>query len=335
MKVLLVPNYTTFQTTTGGVKERVLNYYKYINKQSNVSLDIFNLIDTRVENYDVIHFVKIQQEHYNIFQLCKILNKKIIISPVISTNNQLINRFKYQFISFFKLKFHPRYKVGDMLKNSSLILPQTNKELEAIMSMFLINKEKLFVMPNGVDVSEFKDDYSTEFKINDNKIILVIGRFDQNKNQLRTIKALNDSSYNLILVGGPDDYHKDYYNNCRETANNNVLFTGWLKKTDPKFHWLKRNADVILLPSINEIFGNSIYEASLYGARIVIGNNLELVKVPEELIVRINPLSLKSIKSGVDKAILMGKCIECIDLISSYFNWDEIAKSIIKKYKVE
>lgn len=335
MKVLLIPNYTTFQTTTGGVKERVLNYYNYVNKQQNVSLDIFNLIDTRVEDYDVVHFVKIQQEHFNIFNLSKKLNKRIIISPVIPTNNVIINKFKYILTILFKLEFHPRYRVGYMLKNCSLVLPQTNKESDAIKTMFLVNKEKLIVLPNGVDVSESKDDYSREFKMKGNKIILVIGRFDENKNQLRVIKALKHSSYNLVFVGGSDGHHQEYYEKCINNAGKNTIFTGWLEKTDPKFQWLKQNSDVILLPSINEIFGNSIYETSLYGARIVTGCNLELVKIPEELVVRINPLSLESIRNGVDKAILMGKSDACKKIISTNFNWDKITRSLTKKYNFE
>jgi len=134
-----------------------------------------------------------------------------------------------------------------------------SKELgEDLVRQYKIQKERLIVIPNGIDTTKFKpmgsDVLKRDLNLTDEKLIVSVGRIDEQKGFQQLIKILPDISkkYNvkLIVVGtGP------YLRNLKLMAEKSglldrVIFTGRVTDEDlPKYYNL---ADVFVFPTLRE-----------------------------------------------------------------------------------
>ena len=72
----------------------------------------------------------------------------------------------------------------------------------------------------------------------------------------------------LVLIGGANSLHSDYYQECRKNAGEQVYFINWLDD-DCLLASAYYNSQVFILPSYQEIFGNSLFEASMSGTNVI------------------------------------------------------------------
>jgi glycosyltransferase involved in cell wall biosynthesis len=79
------------------------------------------------------------------------------------------------------------------------------------------------VIPNGIDTDIFK---KYEERKKDKKMVLCVARTEGLKNQLTLIKALNNSAFQLYIIGNPSVNQKGYFNQCRKAAAPNIHFIG-------------------------------------------------------------------------------------------------------------
>ena len=140
------------------------------------------------------------------------------------------------------------------------------------------------MIPNGIYVEQFqksnkisKQSYLKKYtKLdveNSNKIIVSMGRLQKKKG----FDILIDSFHNILdiypnsylLIAGPDEGEKESLTNQIQKLNliNNVFFIGNIENQD-KIDFLA-NADLFVLPSHNENFGNVYLESLATGTPIV------------------------------------------------------------------
>lgn len=179
------------------------------------------------------------------------------------TTSKQVYKWLYNF--FFDLMFG-----RPIFAKATLAIALNKTELEQYAS-YGIPRNRITIVPNGLDLDEYSslpDRLVWKAKQGikeDRKIVLYLGRLHWIKGIDILIKAFaklrryrNDL---LLVIAGPDDGFK---NACLNLINNlnmsdSVIFTGTLRDKD-KIEVL-RAADVLVLPSRYEIFGNVVLES--------------------------------------------------------------------------
>ncbi len=152
----------------------------------------------------------------------------------------------------------------EILQKASHILPNSSAEMTALEKLYGI-KKPFTIVPNGVDTFLFQQNETVK---RNPQLVLCIARIEGIKNQLNLIRALNDSEFNLLLIGAAAPNQQGYYNECRQTAAQNIQFINRLPQAQLVQYY--QTAGVHVLPSWFETCGLSSLEAAATGCNIVI-----------------------------------------------------------------
>lgn len=113
--------------------------------------------------------------------------------------------------------------------------------------------QKTFLCESGID---FEPILKTN---NSRKNILTCANLIKRKNIDKLIHVINEQQkYNLTVIGEGKEFNK-----LQKIANKNIKFTGYLEKS--KVLEEMKNADIFILPSVNETFGMVYLEAMACG----------------------------------------------------------------------
>ena len=327
IRVLFVSHFSAFQLPGGGVPNRMLNLQKELEKLG-VIVTYFDWKNDKISDYDIIHVFKLSYVHFPLILFAKSMTKFVVVSPVVESHNVLIE-ILLGYLNVIPVNTARRI-ANRALSLCDVVLPQTKREGKTLNRVYGCNADRMTVMPNGVHGTLTIDEGSSF-----NKFAIVIGRFDLNKNQLNIVRAFNKLKYPVIYVGGPAPGCEYYFEECKELADSNQEFIGWLDKDDPKFENLKQRADVVVLASKSEIFGNAIYEVAQYGAAIVCPKYMEIPDLFSNRAARIrNVRNVKSIVIAIKSAWQMERANEYwIEKFNKKFSWESIARRHFIKYK--
>jgi glycosyltransferase involved in cell wall biosynthesis len=176
-----------------------------------------------------------------------------------------------------------------LLRDASKVIAEGQEEAEQYKAMG-VREEKIVVISNGIDLSEFSDlppkgCFKKKFNIpEDKKIILYLGRIHKIKGIDFLVKAyahltksmnFNDA---ILVIAGPDDGY------LRETQalinslkiDDIVLLTGPLYGRDKLEAYI--DADVYVLPSRYENWGLTALEAVACGTPVILTENCGAAK---------------------------------------------------------
>jgi glycosyltransferase involved in cell wall biosynthesis len=184
------------------------------------------------------------------------------------------------------------------------------------------------VVPNGVDTKIFKQGNSTK---RDPGKIICVGRIEVRKNQLNLIRALNDSSYTLYIIGKPAPNHLNYYETCRSIASENIHFLEHVTDEELLGHYA--TAAVHVLPSRFETTGLSSLEAASMGCGIVVTACGDTREYFEDMVLYCDPESPASIFKAVEHAAELGGSELLKAKINSNYTWEHAAKATALAYK--
>ncbi|MDG1843566.1 MAG: glycosyltransferase family 4 protein [Nitrospinaceae bacterium] len=258
---------------------------------------------------------------------------------VLNTHGSLLGYKKY-----LASNQHSPYKLYDALtfktsaKVADAVVVSSKLEYEDAIE-FGIKKNKLFVIPMGIDVDEYVDSQiNHEGTIN----ILFVGRIARVRRIEILLQAVARLSIpcQLILVGGEEKtsslsksgYLDELKNLCKAlNINDQVTFVGPVPQ-DELFNWYSKG-DIFVYPSLYENFGQPILEAAAAGLPIIstsVGVARELITDNEtgflftgdvqELADRITQLSDQNIRKEMGKSLRQKA--------RSLYGW----KGIIKQY---
>jgi len=157
-----------------------------------------------------------------------------------------------------------RRSIIKILQQAALILPNSESEYQRVAKTYN-DKLNYKVIPNGVNPELFVFDVDAA---KDEHLVLCVARIEGIKNQLNLIKALNNTSYRLIIIGAAAPNQQGYYRKCREIAAANITFIDHIPQSELVQYY--QRAKVHILPSWFETTGLSSIEAALMGCNIVI-----------------------------------------------------------------
>lgn len=237
-----------------------------------------------------------------------------------------------------------------LYQTASMLLPNSEAESRQLVRYFGVPKEKIRVVPNGVDprfscrqvndgentlpttnLSRRLEVLAPEFDIS--KAVLCVGRFEPRKNQLGLIRALQGTEHLLLFIGGPAPGHKAYYQKCQAQASHRTVFLGPLNHDDPVLAEAYAACACLVLPSRFETPGLVALEAALTGTPLVLTERGCTREYFGDLAEYVSPDSAKSIRQAVARAIDRGRQVKLVEQVLSRYTWDQASRATLDAYE--
>jgi len=158
-------------------------------------------------------------------------------------------------------------------KKAHAIVVSSKLEYEDALE-FGIAKEKIHVIPMGVEVEEIKKEQNTSKQLK----ILFVGRIARVRRVELLLQAASQLTipFHLTIVGGEEKtssvtrggYLKELKMLTNQlNLNSNVTFTG--KKNSAELKFLYKSSNIFVYPSLYENFGQPLIEAAAHGLPLI------------------------------------------------------------------
>ena len=216
-------------------------------------------------------------------------------------------------------------------ENAKAVITNSQGLKDLALKSCLKQEQKIEVIYNGVDIKEFTPNECK--KKNDKLVLISTGRLITRKGYSFLIEAIADlSTIELWLIG--DGNLKEELENQAKNQNAQVKFLG--KKNHEEIAGLLKQADVFVLPSLNEGMSNSILEAMACGLPIITtdtGGSVELIKDNGFIVEKKSPESIKEAVIKIsNNAELINFMSKMSRNVAEKMSWTKVADSYIKKY---
>lgn len=324
----------------GGVRTQSFQTVKYLDRPG-VHIDLFNPWEpVKPDQYDIIHVFLAGNETLSIARQLSSANTKLVISPVFYTRRgysaiKAAIRFEKVFQPFVKGIFTDYGIKAEICQSADAILPNTSAEANLIEEGFRISKDKIKVIPNGVNL-QFKEatpDYFFQKHGIKNFVLFVGDPSAARKNVWRLIKAFEDIDHDLVIIGsfGNDAYSRD----CRELAglNDRILLIDSVQNNDPLLASAYAAADTFVLPSLFETPGIAALEAALANCKIAITRFGGTDEYFGDEAFYLDPKSIPSIVKTVQSALDSDYSDVLKKVISKKYSWKNVADMTLDVYK--
>src|SRR5258706_7576956 len=227
---------STLYNAPGGDTVQSLQTARHLRKLG-IEVDVF-LTHTKIKywKFDLLHFFGNTKPLDILFHINK-TKKPFAVSPIFVDYSEYDKNYRKGFSGFVLRQFPDsmneytktiarwiagkdklkskayiwkgqQKSIKEILEKAAILLPNSEAEYKNLEELFAV-KNSYSIIPNGIDSSLFTPDQNTA---KDNKLILCAARIEGVKNQINLIKALNNTSYTLMLIGSPAPNQKSYYN---------------------------------------------------------------------------------------------------------------------------
>ena len=266
-----------------GVKVR---YFPYLLRYGTIFFtpSMFYSVRDEIKEFDVIHI------HDARCLQCAITTyyaELFSIPIVFQPHGSFKSPFPSGRLRKFSRLFIDTLYAEKVFEKASKIVALSQMEAEQYRGMG-VSEEKIEVIPNGIDLSEYGDlppkgAFKKKFGIDDDeKIVLYLGRIHRIKGIDILVKAFADIVKKLeevkLVVVGPDDGYLGELEVLINALNmeDNMLISGPLYGRDKLEAYV--DADVYVLPSRYEIWGMTVLEAVACGTPVILTENCGMAK---------------------------------------------------------
>jgi glycosyltransferase involved in cell wall biosynthesis len=353
MRVALISRATLYKQV-GGDTIQIRNTAAALNK-AGITADI-KLTDEKIDynQFDLLHFFNLTRPADILFHTKK-THRPYVVTPILVDYSQYDKYYRkripgllFRMLSSDNIEYlkttarwftgkdklmtksylwrRQRSCIRDVLKNAAMILPNSALEYQQLAAGYKC-QPPFTIVPNGVDTDIFNHDDSTG---RDPRLVICVGRIEGIKNQETLIKALNNSSYQLVLIGAPSPNQYNYYRHCRRIAGKNIRFIEHLPQQELA-GWYRR-AKVHVLPSWFETCSLSSLEAGAMGCNLVLGDKGFTREYYEDHAFYCNPADPSSILNAVEKAAGVDYNHQFRVKILANYTWQKAARQTIVAY---
>jgi glycosyltransferase involved in cell wall biosynthesis len=262
----------------------------------------------RLASYDLVHI-------YGLYDLigpqvaraCRSVVRPYVVEPM-GMFQPIVRNI------WLKRMYHAAFG-GAMLRGADRLIATAEQERQELLDGG-IPDSKIVVRRNGIDVpaelppaGRFRNRWNIPA---DAKLVLFLGRLVSKKSPDLMLEAFarwyrrsNGSSSALFVVAGPDE--GDGFRQRLETSaaqaglNGGVLFTGPLYG-DAKWAAF-RDADLFVLPSQNENFGNTAAEAVACGTPVLVTDRCGIAPIVDQRAGLVVPHDCAALEAGLEKIL--------------------------------
>ena len=309
------------------------------------SLKFIKKIRELSKSYDLIHLSGIF-DFYSISVAS--MNQKFVYS-----SHGTFMKEAYNIRKFKKLKKDLYMNIigKKILKKAKFIHLLTQEEKEHFLEFYPEFENKIRIIPNGLDLSQYevnlnKSDLINKYpQLKDKKIILFLSRINWIKGLDILIPAFaklykEDKNYHLLIVGKDDG--DGYENKVRQWVNeygltNAAIFTGLLTGKDKLMAFY--GSDLFVLPSYSEGLPTAVIEAMACGVPIIVSDKVgisrEIKQYNAGTIVKTNVddvyNGIKNVFSNLDKAKEMA--LNAKIMVHNLYDIYKVADKMIEMYE--
>jgi len=227
-------------------------------------------------------------------------------------------------------------------KGSKKIISVSEGVKREILENYQVPEEKIEVIPNGVDLEEFKPDVEKREKIrmkygvDENDVVLMFSGYEFKRKGLRyIIEALPGVKENVrLMVVGRDNPRRYQELASKLGVHDRIVFTGFV----PEIADYYTASDIFVFPTAYEAFSLATLEAVASGLPILatkVNGTEELIedgyngffikKDPKDIAEKVNLL--------VEDENLRKQMGKNARKTAEKYSWDEIAKRTLKVYE--
>ena len=233
-----------------------------------------------------------------------------------------------------------------IIKDASKIIASSKLESDQYWDVFPdLEGEKIVHIPNGIDLETYqnlpkKGEFRKKYSIaEDEKVILFLGRIHKIKGIDILIEAFSKLKEELqgvkLVIAGPDDGYLDRLKLMVDklSIEDDVIFPGPLYEKEKSEAYV--DADVFVLPSKYESFGNVVLEAMAHNTPVIVTNSCgisewlssaEIINpTVDSLYVKLSEILKKSKSENLKSKRRMKKDVE-------KFSWETIVDRIESIY---
>lgn len=206
----------------------------------------------------------------------------------------------------------------------------------------IVNSDKFYVLNNAIDVNKFKfnkeirDKYRKELNLENNKVFIQVGEFNDQKNHKFTVELFKElvkkePNSKLLLVGN-GEYYKDIENMINSyNLNDNIVLLGRRNDVDN----LLMASDIYLMPSNFEGLSLAAIEAEASGIKCLLSDkvskDVDITGLCEFIPLDINMWLNKCLENKNDRVDTSNKIIEAGYDINTTAKWlEEFYSKIVK-----
>jgi len=235
-----------------------------------------------------------------------------------------------------------------LLRDASSVIAVSNAEVDQYLQMN-VSIEKVKIIPNSIDVDLFsnlpeKGNFKKKHNINEKHMILFLGRLHEIKGidfLIKSYAELIKERTNVILVlAGPDDGYLERAKSLVEelTLDEHVKFTGFVNGGEKLAAFV--DADVLVYPSIFEIFGLVPLEAIMCGTPVIVTNDCGCGEIIKE--VECGYLIHYGDVAGLDEALRFAlehpdinrrKVEAGREYVEEHLAWESVMKQVEEMYE--
>ncbi len=285
------------------------------------SPELYGYLKKNSEKYDVVH-----AHNYHAFPaMFAALTKKenkFIFTPHYHASGH----------SFFRNLLHKPYKpMGrKIFEKADVVICVSNYEKNLVLKNFKIDEAKIHVIPNGINLEEFKEVQKVKKIENRLKRILFVGRIEKYKGLDYVVKSLKYLPDNFILeIVGKGSYKPKIVEIARKlSVIDRVRFYQDLSREELVERYAK--ADVLILLSKHEAYGIVVAEALAAKIPCIVANSSALTEwIDNKNVFGVDyPIDVKELADLIKKVVEIR--VEAVKLVT----WDRVAEDLSNLYKL-
>jgi glycosyltransferase involved in cell wall biosynthesis len=236
-----------------------------------------------------------------------------------------------------------RILTSRMVRQARAVIAASNAEANALRA--LADPAKITVRRNGIDIEAFSklplaDSLRKRWRIaNHEKIVMFIGRLSPIKNLGPLIIAFGRSKIpnsRLVLVGPSESTYEQELRKIvqSEGLEGCVTFAGPFYDEDQKA--ALASADLFVLPSLNESFGNAAGEAVAAGVPVLLTNTCGIASLIDGRAGLAVPLGVEPLAEGIRvmmDPVVRRQMTEGREEVKRELSWNEPIRQTIELYE--
>jgi glycosyltransferase involved in cell wall biosynthesis len=337
---IYVSSYQAISILRGGPNTQVRNTVKHL-AAHGVDARLFDPWAPFAQGKcDLVHLFGANIGTYHFAREIAILGIPLVVSPILYSRHSAA--FVHCGLTATRLLqkigpgFWSDYSLGaDICRWAQKVLPNTSAEAKLVAEGFGIPRQKITVIPNGVDGRFFHADPSIFRKAYGlDRFILNVGHIGHaRKNVLKLIEALGAIDHPAVIIGRI--IRGKYGEAClREAAKHkHILLLDGMENSSDLLASAYAACDVFVLPSQFETPGIAALEAGLAGAKVVITKYGGTDEYFGSHATYVEPESVDSIREGIVAALAAPRAEDLRRHIQTNFLWERVAEKTAAAYR--
>lgn len=335
MRVAILSYPMLFQRQ-GGLQIQILETISALN-EIGIQAELIDPNHDKLADYDLVHVFSAINGNYRIVEAAKDVGKPVVISPLVRPDWTRFSGSRERFLDKLVGKLTGWHiqtgyrEIKYCLRASDALVALGDIEKQSIIDAFLIEPEKIHVIPNGIPQRFF--DATPDLFIHTYGIepgfVLCVAAINSHKNQLALAEALKDSDQKLVLIGSCLESSKAYL--AKIQAFPHVIYLGAMDYSDPLLASAYAAAGVFCLPSMSEVMPLSVLEALAAGIPVVMTKNHCMdINGLRHVVDEVEPNDQSAIRQAVLKKF--ADSAECRAGVSA-LSWNKVAADLALIYR--